>query len=137
MEGKVAHDWRLKGQRYRLEGEECPHCKAKIFPPRDICPECKRPAKEPYRLSGRGEVYTFSTLSSAPEGFESFTPYTVALVKLEEGPMVTAQLTDVAPEDVRIGMPVEMVTRKLRAQGDEGTIIYGYKFRPTGLGRAH
>ena len=48
--------------------------------------------------------------------------------------MITAQLTDVAPEDVRIGMPVEMVTRKLRAQGDEGTIIYGYKFRPAGWG---
>jgi hypothetical protein len=27
-------------------------------------------------------------------------------------------------------MPVEMVTRKLRTQGDEGLIIYGYKFRP-------
>ena len=29
-----------------------------------------------------------------------------------------------------IGMPVEMVTRRLRVQGDEGTISYGYKFRP-------
>jgi uncharacterized OB-fold protein len=57
-------------------------------------------------------------------------PYTIALVKLEEGPLVTAQLTDVASEDVEIGMPVEMVTRKLRAQGEEGLIIYGYKFRP-------
>jgi hypothetical protein len=57
-------------------------------------------------------------------------PYTVALVKLEEGPLVTAQLTDVAPNEVEIGMPVEMVTRKLRTQGDEGLIIYGYKFRP-------
>jgi hypothetical protein len=31
---------------------------------------------------------------------------------------------------VKIGMPVEMVTRKLREDGAEGQIIYGYKFRP-------
>ncbi len=130
MSEKIALDWRLKGQRYRLEGEECPYCGFRIFPPRDVCPECKQPAKEPVRLSGRGEVYTFSTVHVPPEGFEPYVPYTVALVKLEEGPMITAQLTDVAPEDVQIGMEVEMVTRKMRTQGEEGTIIYGYKFRP-------
>lgn len=54
----------------------------------------------------------------------------VALVKLAEGPMVLAQLTDVDFIDVAIGMPVEMVTRKLRTDGSEGMIVYGYKFRP-------
>lgn len=136
MDPKVAHDWRLRGQRYRLEGEICHHCGKHIFPPRDICPECKKPAKEPFTFSGRGEVYSFSTIHSAPEGFEPYTPYTVALVKLEEGPVVTAQLTDVAPQEVRIGMPVEMVTRRLMEQGREGTIIYGYKFRPASLGQS-
>jgi hypothetical protein len=55
----------------------------------------------------------------------------VALVKLEEGPLVTAQLTDLEGQKVEIGTPVEMVTRKLRNDGDErGMIVYGYKFRP-------
>jgi hypothetical protein len=36
-------------------------------------------------------------------------------------------------EDVEIGMPVEMVTRKLREEGEDGLIVYGYKFRPSGL----
>jgi uncharacterized OB-fold protein len=55
----------------------------------------------------------------------------VALVKLEEGPLVTAQLTDLGSQPVEIGMPVEMVTRRLRQDGDErGMLIYGYKFRP-------
>jgi uncharacterized OB-fold protein len=133
IETKVVHDWRLRGQRYRLEGEVCDHCSAVIFPPRDICPECSQPAKRPFALSGRGEVYSFSTVFNAPEGFEAYTPYTVALIKLEEGPMLTAQLTDVAPSEVEIGMPVEMVTRRLRVYNDEGAIIYGYKFRPAGL----
>jgi uncharacterized protein len=81
-------------------------------------------------LSGRGEVYSFSTMYNAPQGYEEQKPYTIALVRLDEGPMVTAQLTDVDNGDVRIGMRVEMVTRKLREEGAEGQIIYGYKFRP-------
>jgi uncharacterized OB-fold protein len=48
---------------------------------------------------------------------------------LDEGPLVTAQLTDVDPDELEIGMPVEMVTRKLREEGEDGLIVYGYKFR--------
>jgi uncharacterized OB-fold protein len=81
-------------------------------------------------LSGRGEVYSFTTMYNVPHGYDEQKPYTVALVKLVDGPMVTAQLTDVAPDEVKIGMPVEMVTRKLREDGPEGQIVYGYKFRP-------
>ena len=45
--------------------------------------------------------------------------------------MLTAQLTDIDNNQVQIGMPVEMVTRKMRNDGDErGLIVYGYKFRP-------
>jgi hypothetical protein len=45
--------------------------------------------------------------------------------------MITAQLTDLDEAPVRIGMPVEMVTRRMRDDGDErGMIVYGYKFRP-------
>ncbi|MGQ9765731.1 MAG: Zn-ribbon domain-containing OB-fold protein [Anaerolineae bacterium] len=81
-------------------------------------------------MSGRGEVFSFTTMYNAPAGFEEYAPYTMALVKLAEGPMVTAQLTDVDVDQVHIGMPVEMVTRKLTQDGDEGQILYGYKFRP-------
>ncbi len=122
--------WRTKKQRYALVGEICKKCGAKIFPPRDICPECSKPAQTPFSFSGKGIVYSFATLYQASEEFEEYTPYTVALVKLEEGPMVTAQLTDVDPEEVKIGMPVEMVTRKLYEEGKGGVIHYGYKFRP-------
>ena len=84
----------------------------------------------PHNLSGRGEIYSFSTMYSVPKGFEEQKPYTVALVKLDDGPMVTAQLTDINNDEVKIGLRVEMVTRKIREDGEEGQIIYGYKFRP-------
>ena len=132
---EVPRHWRLKKQRYALVGEICPHCDKKIFPPRDVCPHCGGEAKEQYTFSGLGEVFSYTMMKDAPAGFEDSAPYTVALVKLNEGPIVTAQLTDMDDRPVEIGMPVEMVTRRIRQDGDErGMLIYGYKFRPLGLG---
>ncbi len=128
---EIPRHWRLNQQRYGLVGEVCPHCDIKIFPPRDICPACGKDAKTAFAFSGRGEVFSFTTIYEAPTGFDETAPYTVALVKLEEGPMITAQLTDLGEINPEIGMPVEMVTRRLRSDGDErGMLIYGYKFRP-------
>lgn len=132
---EIPRHWRLRKQRYSLVGEVCPHCQAKLFPPRDVCPECGGEAKTLYNFSGRGEVYSFTTVYTPPAGYEENAPYTVALVKLEEGPLVTAQLTDLGDQSVEIGTPVEMVTRRLRQDGDErGLIVYGYKFRPVMAG---
>ncbi len=128
---EISRHWRLKKQRYNLMGEVCPHCDVKIFPPRDVCPECGHEAKTEFAFSGRGEVFSYTTVYDAPAGYEETTPYTVAIVKLAEGPMVTAQLTDLGKDSVEIGMPVEMVTRRIRSDGDErGMLVYGYKFRP-------
>jgi len=129
---EIPRHWRLKQQRYALMGEVCPHCDAKLFPPRDVCPHCGEDARTPYPFSGKGEVYSYTVMNDAPAGYEETTPYTVAIVKLAEGPMLTAQLTDLAQDKpVEIGMPVEMVTRKIRSDGDErGMLVYGYKFRP-------
>jgi uncharacterized protein len=127
---ETSRHWRLTSQRYALVGETCHSCGTKLFPPRDVCLECEALAYELYTFTGLGEIYSYTTIYDAPEGFEHYAPYVVALVRLEEGPLVTAQLTDVDPADIKIGMPVEMVTRKLRTDGPEGMIVYGYKFRP-------
>jgi uncharacterized OB-fold protein len=57
-------------------------------------------------------VYSYTTVYDPPAGYEEYALYTVALVKLEEGPLVTAQLTDLGDQKV------EMVTRRLRQDGD-------------------
>jgi len=127
---ETSRHWRLRQQRYALVGEVCPSCEQRIFPPRDLCPDCGDEARELYHFSGRGEVYSFTTVYQAPAGFEQEAPYPMAMVRLEEGPLVTAQLTDLGDRAVQIGMPVEMVTRKLRSDGERGMLVYGYKFRP-------
>jgi uncharacterized protein len=128
---EIPRHWRLKKERFGLTGKTCTQCDAKIFPPREVCPKCGGEVKANYTFSGQGEVFSYTTIFEAPAGFDEAAPYTVALVKLEEGPLVTAQLTDLGDLPVEIGMPVEMVTRRLRQDGDErGMLIYGYKFRP-------
>ena len=83
---------------------------------------------ERFAFAGTGEIYSFTTLTEPPEGFDNQAPYTLALVRLDEGPLVTAQLTDL-DGPVAIGDRLEMVTRKLMTEGPKGMIVYGYKFR--------
>lgn len=98
------------------------------------------------RLSGEGNIYSYTIVFDAPEGFENLVPYVIAMVQLSEGMMVTARLTDVdvkydtesdhilvtSPEGklLEIGSRVEMVTRKISEDGPRGLIRYGYSFRP-------
>ncbi|PJF41021.1 MAG: hypothetical protein D6737_09265 [Chloroflexi bacterium] len=86
--------------------------------------------QEQFAFAGTGEVYSFTTVQEHPADFAEQAPYRLALIKLDEGVMVTAQLTDFDREDpIQIGDRVEMVTRKLMTEGPQGVIVYGYKFR--------
>jgi DUF35 OB-fold domain, acyl-CoA-associated len=65
-----------------IAASKCPRCEAVVAPPALYCP--RHPvAMRPIELAGIGEVVTFTTLHSAPEGFKS--PLHIALVELEEG----------------------------------------------------
>lgn len=119
---------RLRAAYYRLEGQVCSACGRVQLPARGSCLACLSGALEPRALSGRGTVYSYSQAAQAPAGFTP--PYLMALVELEEGPVVAAQLCDVEPEEVAIGLEVEMVTRRLRELGEHGYLVYGYRFRP-------
>lgn len=125
----LAKHWRLKAARYRLEGERRTDTGEVRFPPQSpgLGDEA---AWESFVLSGHGEIFSFSVLRQAPSGFDNATPYAVALVRLDEGPLITAQLTDCAEADLRISLRVEMVTRRLQDTGPDGLLVYSYKFRP-------
>lgn len=127
---EVARHWRQKGPRYRLEGQRSRSTGEVRFPPRPPALGEDPAEWETVTLSGRGEIYSFSGVRQAPAGYEGLAPYPVALVRLAEGPLVAAQLTDCAEEDLAIGLPVELATRRLIDSGPENILVYGYKFRP-------
>ena len=122
--------WRLREQRYHLTGVKCLDCGNLIFPPKKVCPKCKSRNLEAYKFPKKGTVYSFTTIYQAVEAFEQNVPYVVAIIELEKGVRITAQLTDIKGVDIEIGMPVEMVIRKIYEEGEKGPIHYGYKFRP-------
>jgi uncharacterized OB-fold protein len=96
-------------------------CKAAVTP---------STAWEPFVLSGHGTVVTYSVVHQPPLGHHGEVPYLIAIIALAEGPMITAQLSDCQASEVHIGMAVEMVTRLLGNEGEDGLLLYGYKFRP-------
>jgi hypothetical protein len=126
----LAKHWRQKSAYYRLEGQRHRQSGAVRFPPRPANLHEDATDWEAYTLSGRGELRSFTVLRQAGIGFEKMTPYAVGLVQLAEGPLVTAQLTDCGEADLAIGQPVEMVTRQIKDTGEDGLLVYGYKFRP-------
>jgi len=125
--------WRLMPQRYNLIGTHCRNCGSKFFPQRKICPNCRRVGSvEEFKFSGEGEIYSYTVIHAPPEGFEYLAPYVLAIVRMKEGPLITAQIVDCKPEDIEIGKRVGTVFRKVIADGDSGIIRYGYKFRLVG-----
>lgn len=127
---EVARHWRQRGTRYRLEGQRNTRTGAVRFPAQPPALGEEPSEWETIRLSGRGTLYSFSVIRQGPAGFEGLVPYPVAMVQLEEGPLVTAQLTDCAEADLSIGLALEMVTRQLLDTGEDNVLVYGYKFRP-------
>ena len=65
-----------------LAASRCPRCRRVVAPPARMCPDHPVPM-DPHRISAVGEVVSFTTLQSAPEGFRS--PLHIAIVELEDG----------------------------------------------------
>jgi len=97
----------------RLLLQRCSACGAWRHPPSPICPECLSDAYEWIASRGRGTVYTFTVVREARRGWEKFVPYVLAVIALEEGPHVLSNIVNIAPEQVAIGMPVEVTFAEL------------------------
>jgi uncharacterized OB-fold protein len=125
--------WREISSRYNLVGSRCPQCKKIYFPPRTICMTCHRRSlgkMERLKLGGEGTVVSYTVVHEAPEALEMQKPYILAIIEMDEGPRVTAQLIDCDLDMAAIGLKVKSTFRKLHEEGDGGIIHYGYKFRP-------
>lgn len=128
---EVPRFWRESKHRYRLVGTRCENCGNLYFPPRDICPTCRRESINKMKeeeLSGEGEVYSYTVVHDGLEQFKMQVPYIIAIIKTKEGPLITGQIVDCNPDNVKIGSQVKSTLRKVRTEGKSGIIQYGYKF---------
>ena len=126
----IPSTWRYLQSRYRLVASHCA-CGIVSFPPWNYCPECKQPIKKRSPLSGKGILESWTVVHNPPEGWETEVPYILGLIKLNEGPRITAQLVGITPKEIFPGMKVKMAFRRLGSSPDEETVLqYGYKFIP-------
>ena len=107
----------------RLELQRCPR-DGLFFYPRARCPRCLGDDWEWETVSGRGEVHAFTIdrIGHDPR-LGPNAPFAIAIVELEEGPRMTANVVECAVEDVRVGLPREVCFEEI----DDQTLVH---FRP-------
>ena len=110
----------------KLMGVRCLDCGRVTLPPRPLCKACGGRKLEWTELKCRGAIEAFTVIHVAPSKFKSEAPYPLAVVKLEEGPRITARLTHCSPEGVSVGLPVE---GDLEAWTKEGLLAFRPKVR--------
>lgn len=95
------------------------------FPPANLCQRCWSPDFAWTPVSGRGELFTFTVYRRAyARELAGQLPYTVGIVELAEGPRLVTNIVGCAPEELRVGMHVEVVFEDL------GDGISLHAFRP-------
>ena len=122
--------WREIPQRYRYEAARCKGCGKIHFPPHLVCSQCRGREFDKTTLAQRGSIETFTVIRVAPTGFGDQAPYAVAVIKLEDGVKLTAQVVDCDVEQLQIGQPLRLEFRRVNEDGEDGIICYGYKFVP-------
>ena len=100
--------------RHELYVQKCRACGRVFYYPRGFCLHDLTADFDWLRCSGKGTVYTFTvTHQNQSTGFRENLPYVMAYVELEEGVRMLTNIVDCDPEQVRIGMPVEVTFEDL------------------------
>lgn len=113
-----------------LVAQECEHCGALYFGRRNACAKCfqRGPFKE-RRLESTGSLRAFTIVQRAAPGVKA--PYVSALVDLDGGGHVKANLVNVppSPDNIKLGMPVRLTTFTVDTD-DEGNEAVAFGFEP-------
>jgi uncharacterized OB-fold protein len=111
-----------------LLGSRCRETGTLFFPAEVMNPDTHRAGTmEPVEIEGAGRIYSVTKIARGLSGFAS--PYALAVIQLDAGPSLIAQLEDWQDQDLRIGVPVDLVIGTIKTEKD-GTRITGPKFRP-------
>ncbi|MDN3023298.1 Zn-ribbon domain-containing OB-fold protein [Streptomyces sp. S.PB5] len=97
----------------RLLVRRCGACGRVHHYPREFCPHCWSEDVTWEPASGRAELYTWSVVhrNDLPP-FGERTPYVAAVVRLAEGPRMMTEVVDAGEDELRAGLPLEVVFRQ-------------------------
>lgn len=77
-----------------------------------------------------GKIISWTVVRVPPAHFSYQAPYPVAIVRLDTGERITAQLVDYADEEIKMGQEVVTVVRRTMLSGADDVIPYGIKVKP-------
>ena len=117
--------WFEAAKEHRLVIQKCSSCGRLRHPPGPMCAECHSTEWEAVDASGKGTVYSF-VINHYPQVPSFDYPLAVAVIELEEGTRLVANVIGIEPHDIEIGMPVEV---EFVDHDDELTLP---AFRPVG-----
>ncbi|MAE95850.1 MAG: thiolase [Deltaproteobacteria bacterium] len=118
--------WWQAAAEHRLVVQRCSSCEQTRHPPAPVCPRCRSAESDWKEIPGRGEVYTYTRVHR-PIAAGQELPFVVAVIALEDsgGLRMISNLVDVGPQELEIGMPVELVWEDMSAD------LAIPRFRPT------
>ena len=97
---------------------KCTKCNQFHFFPRVVCPHCGEFELEWLAVSGKGQVYSTTTIRRKPERGG---PYNVCLITLEEGPRMMSRIEGIDAESVKIG---DKVTACINNDSEESFVVF-------------
>ncbi len=88
----------------------CEGCQKPFYYPRRWCPNCFSQNLSWRKMTGRGEVYSFSVIHQSPlPSYQQDVPYVLAIIELEEGPRMMTNVLECNVDAVHVGMAVEVI----------------------------
>ena len=96
----------------------CNDCNKITFPPKAICPACLSENMEWKQLSGKGVLYSYTTVHAVPPIFQPLAPLRTAIIDLTEGVRIVTRILS-ADKDIHLDSPVELVV----VQHDDGYLF--------------
>jgi uncharacterized OB-fold protein len=124
----------------RLIGGRCDDCGATAFPVQSRCPRCGGSNMAVLLLPRRGRLVSWTTQGFVPKlpyagaaTADSFTPFGVGLVQLEDVVRVEARLTENDPDKLQFGMEVELAIVPFYVD-DDGNEVMTFAFAPAAVG---
>ena len=91
--------------------QKCASCSHLQWYPRTLCENCGKRVFEWIKSCGRGNIHSYTVIREVvmnSPAFEKEIPYVLAIIELEEGVRMVAQVVDCPLERVSLGMPVEV-----------------------------
>jgi uncharacterized OB-fold protein len=121
-------------EEHQLMGARCQNCATLYLPPRPLCPNCYNEQLAWEALSGQGVLAAFTAIHIGPRsmitaGYDRKNPYCSGIVRLAEGPSISAQILGldvVTPEKNQIGSPLRVIYLE-RDQGEEKQTILAFE----------